>query len=127
MSLNSYRAKVNRSLWVVIHQLEVRLDKVIDASTFGVEFHDGECTRDARELFQSTLNLVAVDMCIPSCPDERVGYHVHTLSDRLGKDRIRGDVEGNSDREIRTRYIQAWALTIPRSITCSCMSPCRLD
>ena len=77
----------------VVFQVEVLVDKILEASALGVELHLREFEGVAAELGVDLLEMVLVDVDVAEGMDELAGTITQDLGYHHGKQGIAGDIK----------------------------------
>ncbi len=91
---------------IVIEDGEILEIELIDGLNLATDFQPGEGTRLPRELQSGLFKMVGVKVQIAEGVDEFAGFQAGDLSHDAGKERIRGDVEGNAKKDIGAALVE---------------------
>lgn len=106
---------------------EVRHGEAENVLDFRIDPQRWQFVRFALELLFQLIDVVQVDVQVAESVDEFTRRHANALCHHHRQGGIRRHVERHAQAEVRRHYIQDDSLDHPRTITCSCMSPCRVD
>lgn len=91
---------------VVADEFEVFVFEIGDVANCRIQFHPGQRPRFARELQPGLLEVIAVQVQVAERVDERAGPQIADLGDHHREQRVRSDVEGNAQEQIRAALIK---------------------
>ena len=93
-------------VWVIIPKFEVFVPEAVYFPDFRIDPHPGERTWLSRELLSGLVKMVEVKMRVTDGMDEFSGLRSADLGCHHKKEGIGGDIEGNSQKKVRTALVQ---------------------
>src|SRR6185437_13432588 len=97
---------MDRRVRVVADQLEVLVDEIEQRAHLGIELNPRQGTRLPPELLVSLVEMVEIEMHVAEGMDELAGSEPRHLCHHDGEQRVRGDVEGNAEEDIRRALVK---------------------
>ena len=91
---------------MVIFESEVLVSEVIDGCDSRIKVHHGEGPGFAGKLLVNLVEMVLIEVEVAEGVNKIAGLQMGNLSDHEGKQRVGGDVEGNSQKEVGTALIK---------------------
>src|SRR4051794_28962745 len=99
LALNSNR-RLNRRVGIVADEVEVLEFKVVDVFYVGIDLHSREGPWFTGQLETCLVKVIAVEVKVSESVDECARLYLAGLGYHEGQQRIRGDVEGDTQKKI---------------------------
>jgi len=98
--------RLDRWVRIVTGEFEIFEREVVDVFDGRVQFHLGQRSAIAGKLLARLLQMIVVEMQVTKCMDEIAWRKINNLSDHHREQRVRRDVEGNTEEKIAAALVK---------------------